>query len=497
MRAGGALIVVGMAFAAIGAEPARPVADPIRLATAWPVERITLVDGRSLEGLVDDDEPREADVVGFVEVVRRPGRPMYLVARRLPARTIASIERLPDAEHAALAARVETFRASDRAQREAAPALPLVRRGEDGPWCYEGPWFTVESSAEKSLTKQAIVRLESLLDAFDGLVPTAGSATSVRRLDVRLCGSQTDYARMQASVGIKAANPAFYLPQRGLLVAGSDVTTVLDEARLAADGLDATVDRQRSLDADVATGLRDLAAELESQGIPASQRAEIVARTRARWQREKAATLARVEQARKDNAALVEQARREFFTALAHEAWHAYADLRLGDGGRLPAWLDEGLAQVFECGLLEAGELRLDAPDPQRLARLADLLDTTREPVIAGLVTAGERQFVVGHGTPTATSRRAYLLAWGVAFDLVLGAPGLSSSALAAAAAGGDDQARFERLVGMPLADYEAAWRIRMRSLARRPHAASRAAAPGAARPLPGSGEAAPAAPDR
>ena len=194
---------------------------------------------------------------------------------------------------------------------------------------------------------------------------------------------------------------------------------------------------------------------------------------------------------------LVEQARREFFTALAHEAWHAYADLRLGDRGRLPAWLDEGLAQVFECGLLEAGELRLDAPDPQRLARLADLLDTTREPVLAGLVTAGERQFVVGHGTPTATSRRAYLLAWGVAFDLVLGAPGLSSSALAAAAAGGDDQARFERLVGMPLADYEAAWRIRMRSLARRPHAASRAAAPGAARPLPGSGEAAPAAPDR
>lgn len=496
MRAGVACIVVGMALAAAGAEPARPVADPIRLAAAWPVERITLVDGRSLEGLVAD-ESREADDVGFIEVVRRPGRPMYLVARRLPARTIASIERLPDAEHATLAARVETFRASDRAQREAAPALPLVRRGEDGPWCYEGPWFTVESSAEKSLTRQAIVRLESLLDACDGLVPTTSPAPPVRRLDVRLCGSQTDYARMQASVGIKAANPAFYLPQRGLLVAGSDVTAVLDEARLAADGLDATVDRQRSLDADVATGLRDLATELESQGIPPSQRAEIVARTRARWQREKAATLARVEQARKDNATLVEQAQREFFTALAHEAWHAYADLRLGAGGRLPAWLDEGIAQVFESGLLEAGELRLDAPDPQRLGRLADLLDTTREPVLTSLVTAGERQFVVGHGTPAATSRRAYLLAWGVAFDLVLGAPGLSSSALAAAAAGGDDQARFERLVGMPLADYEAAWRIRMHALARRPRAANRAAAPAVARPLPGSGGAAPAAPDR
>ena len=495
MRAGVGCIVVGLAFAALGADPERPAADGLRLAAPWRLERVTLVAGRTLEGLVDDAP--DADDVGIVEVVRRPGRPMYLVARRLPSHAVASIERLPNAERTMLAARIEAFRASDRTQRESADAVSLGRRDAEGPWGSAGPWYTVESSASQALTRQAIVRLESLFDAFESLVPTAGADPTPRRLDVRLCGSQADYARMQATVGITAANPAFYLPQRGLLVAGSDVTTVLEEARLAADGLDSTVDRQRTLDADVATGLRDLATALESQGIAASQRAEIVARTRARWQREKAATLARVEQARKENAALVERARRAFFIALAHEAWHAYANLRLSHGGRLPPWLDEGLAQVFETGLLEAGELRLDAPDPQRLLRLAQLLDTTREPLLPSLVADGEKQFIVGHGTPAATSRQAYLLAWGVAYDLALGAPVLSARSLEAAADDGDDRARFERLVGLPLADYETAWRARMLALARRPRAATPPAGEAAAQPVPASGAAAPAVPNR
>ncbi|MEI6239963.1 MAG: hypothetical protein WCR51_06215 [Planctomycetia bacterium] len=494
MRAGVGGMVVVVALIAVGVRADEPASDRVGLLVPWRVERITLGDGRALEGLVVDDT-NDADDIGFVEVVRRPGRPMHLVSRRLPARSIVSIERLPDAEHAILAARIEAVRAGGRAEREAAVALQLTRRGEQGPWRYDGPRFTLESSAGQSLTRQAIVRLESLLDAFESLVPTAPAAS--RRLAVRLCGSQAEYTRLQGVEGIKVGNPAFYLPQRALLVAGSDVTAVLEQASLAGDDLDATAARQRALDAEVAAGLRVLAAELEAQGIPASQRAEVVARTRARWQREKSATLAAVEQARKENAAHVDRTRDAFFTSLAHEAWHAYADLRFGPRGGLPAWLDEGLAQVFETGLLEAGELRLDAPDPRRLATLAAALETERQAPLDGLLTVGERQFRVGHGTPAATSRQAYLLAWGVAYDLVLGAPALSVTSIEAAAGMGDDVARFERLVGMPIADYETAWRARMLALAKRPRPARPPVAPADARPLPASAEAAPAAPDR
>jgi hypothetical protein len=477
-----AAFMVGAALAAGGdADDAGP--DGRGLTAAWRLDRLTLADGRSLAGLLLEEPDDARGDIAFVEVVRRPGRPMQLVTRRLPARLVASTDRLSDADRRALSARIEAFRTSARAEREAAAALALSRRDDDAPWRYEGESFTLESSAGQPLTRQAIVRLEALLDAFERLVPApaeppSAPAAGPRRLAVRLCGSQAEYARAQAEQGVKVANPAFYLPERGLLVAGSDVPAVIDQARLAADGLDATAQRQKELDAEVAAGLHALATQLEAQGIPGGERAEIVDRTRARWQREQAATLAAVDQARKDNDARVRQARDAFFIALAHEAWHASADLRLGQGGGLPEWLDEGLAQVFEAGLLEAGELRLDAPDPRRLARLADLLAAEPRGLLGPVIDGGAEQFVVGHGNAAATSRRAYLLAWGLAHDLVLGSPALAVQELQKAArreeagrsgpAAGAERARFERLVGMPIDEFEAAWRGRMLALARR-----------------------------
>lgn len=499
MRARAARIIVGLVLATQAAGADEPDTGPRGLAVAWRLERVILDDGRALEGLVLD-VPGDDDVA-FVEVVRRPGRPMHLVARRLPADRVRDLQRLPPADHEALVARVEAFRTGGREERAAAAALRLIRRGEDRPWEYDGPWFTLESSAGQPLTRQAIVRLENLFDAFEQLLPRTAAAEPPRRLAVRLCGSHAEYAAVRGEEGVRGDNPAFYLPERGRLVAGSDVPVVLAEAELAADGLDATAARQRVLDDEVTRGLRHLATELESQGIPPTQRAEIVARTRARWQREKGATLARVEAARKANEVRVAEAREVFLTALAHEAWHAYADIRLAAGG-LPAWLDEGLAQVFEAGLLEAGELRLDAPDPRRLARLADLL-TGSEPVsLVPLLAGGERQFLVGHGTPAAASRHAYLIAWGVAYDLALGAPVLTADSFGDLAAerqtDGSEAARLERLVGMALPKYEEAWRGRMLALSRRPPATSRSAGGRATGPpAPATDAPPPDAPDR
>jgi hypothetical protein len=49
--------------------------------------------------------------------------------------------------------------------------------------------------------------------------------------------------------------------------------------------------------------------------------------------------------------------RAAFDARLAHEAWHAYADRRLRSprAPGLPAWLDEGIAQVVETSPIEAG----------------------------------------------------------------------------------------------------------------------------------------------
>lgn len=481
-----------------GAAQPEPSAAGLSRAAAWRLERLTLTDGSVIEGLSITPAPAvEADGVHFVEIVRRPGRPMHLVTRRFPADRIGSIDLLPADERATLAAHVDAFRSRNRDEREAAAGLRLTRRADDGPWRFAGPMFDLESSAGQPLTRLAIVRLESLLAAFETLVPPSAGAAAGRRLTVRLCGSPAEYAQTQAECGVEVANPAFYMPGRSLLVAGGDVPVVLTQAERAADGLAATEQRQEDLDDEVAAGLRRLADQLEAQGIPASQRAEIVARTRARWRREKSAVLARVDRARKGNDSRVARAEGDFLTSLAHEAWHAYADLRLA--AALPAWLDEGLAQVFEGGLLEAGELRLDAPDAGRLARLAELLTSRPPGLLPPLVAGDEGQFVVGRGHAAATSREAYLLAWGLAYDLTLGAPVLSAPALAAlAAANGDRTVGFERLVGMPIAAFETGWRDRMLTLARRaPRLTTTSGVPAGGPPVPATGAATPTAQDR
>jgi hypothetical protein len=140
------------------------------------------------------------------------------------------------------------------------------------------------------------------------------------------------------------------------------------------------------------------------------------------------------------------------------------------DAAGLPAWLDEGLAQVVESAPLEAGELRLDAPDPARLEALQKLLRDGAAPPLAEILRAGPDQFIAGHAGATEASGRAYLVAWGMAFDLAVAEPVLTPRAVAALGreGGGDDVARFEQLVGMPLDRFEPAWRRRIATVRRR-----------------------------
>jgi hypothetical protein len=390
------------------------------------------------------------------------------------ATRIAAIERLPDADHALLAQRVDAFRNRRGRQHAAETAVTLLRDDEDEPWRYAGRWFTIDSTADPSLTRKAVVLLEQVFTALEALVPPAVPAgEEVALLQVTLCGTASEYRAVQESLGIEAEHPAFYLPARGLLVAGSDMPAMIEQERNAADSLAITEREISDRDRTFETEVRRLAGDLEKQGMPAGKRAEIVQLARNRWQRERDEMLAQVVKARRDNAARVAEARLGFAARLTHEAWHAYADRRLGGRERrpLPLWLDEGLAQVFETAALEAGELRLDAPDPVRLKALQELLAGRDAPPLVDLLRAGQGQFLVGHAGGRKASQQSYLMAWGLAFHLAVLEPVLAPTSLAAICkpvAEGDESDRvveFERLVGMPIADFDTAWRRRMLAL--------------------------------
>ncbi len=461
---------------------AEPAGAPGLAPAAWRLETVRLHDGRRLEGLVvspDTGDPTAA--VEFVQIIEPRGRPRELITwPPLAAARVAVVERLPAAEHAELAGRVAELRGRASRRHAAETAVALTRADEDAPWRYAGAWCTVESTADPRLTRQAIVHLEQVFAALEALVPPA-TAPDPTALAVVLCGTAAEYRRLRESLAVRAEHPAFYVPARGLLVAGSDMPAVVEQEQAAGDSLALAERRLLDRDRTFADDLRRLAGDLEGQGMPAAKRAEIVQLARTRWQRERDGWLAEITAARRDNLARVAEAKEQFFARLTHEAWHAYADRRLAPRASrpLPGWLDEGLAQVFETAPLEAGEMRLDTPDPVRLKMLQELLDRSAPPALAGLVRSGPELFLVGHGTGRRESRDRYLLAWGLALDLAILDPVLSREALerlctapgstdtASREAAEDPGADFERLVGMPLERFEEAWRRRLRAARR------------------------------
>ena len=87
------------------------------------------------------------------------------------------------------------------------------------------------------------------------------------------------------------------------------------------------------------------------------------------------------------------------------------------------------------------------------------------------LLRAGQSQFLIGHAGGRKASQQSYLMAWGLAFHLAVLEPVLTPDSLAAICEpvdGADESARvvdFERLVGMPIAEFDTAWRQRMLTL--------------------------------
>lgn len=464
-------IALTTAVAALSLPGGQPeAADPPRGlgAATWRLEAIEFLDGRRLEGLI---EPLEGDDILFVQVVRRPGKPMYIIRwGPLSSDRIRTLDRLPPGERAQLVARIEAYREGRQRRQNAETEVLLSRDEEAGAWRYTNADFLLESTADARITREAVVRLEQVLGALANLVPPV-AAPDAARFTVRLCGSLAEYREVQAGLGIRVENAAFFVPARRQLVAGSDMPVIVDRERAAAEANALAAKQLEAFDRELATRLTALASDLEKQGVPAAQRADVVQRARTRWKNESDTERSRIETANRENAARVATARRDFYARLAHEAWHAYAECRLRSRaqGRLPLWLDEGLAQVVESAPLEAGELRLDLPDPARLAALQDLLQTGRGPTLEAVLQSGPEQFIAGHAGARADTARAYVAAWGLALDLAMLRPVITPAALAAVAGPAESEqdpvSRFESLVGMPLGEFEPAWRKRILAL--------------------------------
>ncbi len=153
------------------------------------------------------------------------------------------------------------------------------------------------------------------------------------------------------------------------------------------------------------------------------------------------------------------------FARIYHETFHAYLENYVFPHAKwkTPRWLNEGLAVMFESGVLEGDTLRVDAPNAAALKRLKADLSGPRPLGLERLLATDGAAFLQLHGSDAAASDRLYAYAWGLAYYLVFQQRLLSNPALAEYVSPAAERLgpvpRFERLVGMTLGQFEPRWR--------------------------------------
>jgi hypothetical protein len=423
----------------------------------WKFDVLQLKNGNTWEGLVFKETPSE---VGFRWVIRRPGRPVVVFNQVLKRSEITSIKRLdpPDREILenrlkALAVERKTWaallRAVDPKTAKTAPSefdrleLKPASWGKGGEGLgYQSTNFRLVSNAREDLVSLTATQLELIYGAYMRFLPPRVKAA--QPTTVLLPQSSADYESLLKEQGRAFLNTAFYDIDHNQIVCPSDLQRLADEWTGAM--------RKHS---ELRTKLKELETDLKrlyNNKVPA----DLLNRL--------AKDRDRIQQTEVANRKKAESTLQHLFQPLYHEAFHAYLNnyVYLASETKVPRWLNEGLAQVFETAVLDAGELQVDRPDRERLAQAQKLATQGALVPLRDLLASGADQFLVAHNSDRQTSDRYYLTSWALAWYLtfdrkLLGTKALDEYVLSLQRGTGVQEA-FQQLVGQPLEEFEKAF---------------------------------------
>lgn len=423
----------------------------------WSFDELVLANGAKFQGLLLAETP---EGYRFRSVSRPPGRPTVTLTSFFTKAEIARVKPLTEADRAVLKERLAELDPSGEGERLRMASLELVAADwpgkPGGGRKYESDFFTLVSTGSEELSRRSGVRLEQVYTAFARFLPPV--ETEARPTRIMLATDAEEYKALLGPLGESLLlNPAVFDPRGNRVLCGSNLAklgTELQTAYIHHSQQLATLDRYED-------GLKKLykGAELKRH-LDASQveRKRVTAADRA-------------------NGAKFDEATRRVFAVLYHEAFHAYVgtfvyppvkpdDVKAGKGtGELPRWLNEGLAQVFETSVVEAGELRADTPDRDRLSRAKEWLkgkNGGRLVPLADLLATGKDAFLTSHADQKAAADRAYLTSWALAYYLTFERRLIGTAAfkdyLVAVNSGGDARQAFAKLVDRELSAFEKDW---------------------------------------
>jgi hypothetical protein len=423
----------------------------------WAFDVLKLKNGVVHKGLLLEDGPAG---VRFQIIRRLPGRPTVWLTVAFKKDDVLKLEKLTDEQRAALKAKLEEIDPSPEAEARRADKIDLTIVDWNGKkksgLRYESDFFTLVSDAPEEVVRRAAYRLENVYAAYARFLPPRypGGAPTV----IQVYQSFDAYQKAVPG-GAGLQNPAFYDPAANRVVCGTDLKKLGDELARFRGETKPFLDELAKQEAEVMR-LYGKKPELERHLKPLrEQRTE-------------------VEKAAKANEAAFERATRQLFQTLYHEAFHAYVgNFVYPPGvkgpsdcpGELPRWLNEGMAQVFETALFEAGELRIGHADRNRLEKAHDLLAKKELPAIKDVLGAGRDVFVVNHAGKRPAADRMYVATWALASYLMFDRRVLGTAALddfvKAVCAGSEPVKAFETLVGQPVGELEPAFQSWLRRL--------------------------------
>jgi Protein of unknown function (DUF1570) len=432
-------------------------APPPTLTPDWAFDVLKLKNGVTHKGLLLEDRPTK---VLFQIIVRKPGRPTVWMKSAFEKDDILKLEKLNDDERKTLKAKIEEIDPSPEAEARRADRIDLHlvdwAGQKNAGLRYDSDYFSLISDAPEEVVRRAAYRLENVYAAYARFLPPrfGGGAPTV----IQVYQSIEAYHKAVPG-GDTLKNPAFYEPSANRVVCGTDLKRLGDhlaefrlDARQALDELnkeEAEIYRLYSKSPDLARHLQ-----------PRKDQ-------RAQWVK-----MAKLNEGR------FETATRQLFQTLYHEAFHAYVGNfvyppagknRPNCPGELPRWLNEGMAQVFETAIFEAGELRIGHADRVRLQKAQESLAKKELLSLQDVLTAKRDVFVVTHAGKRPEADRAYVGTWALASYLMFDRRVLGSSALddfvKAVHAGADPIKSFEGLVGQPAAEFEKAYQAWLRRL--------------------------------
>ncbi len=434
-------------------------------ASEWKFESLVLKDGTVYTGLIQAERENEIE---FAEIFQPPGKPMFAVVRPVDPKSVEQKTLLEGSERTRLLARFQQFRNRARIEAGDMESVALSRETRNGIryWTSDRDWFHLESTAEENMTRRCVVRVEQVFRAYRQLLPPHFERPTNLRL--LLFGKMDEYRHFLGKSGFKIASPAFYSSSQNMIVAGSDLDNYARRLKQVRAHNDEVRRQYKMLAATFTDRLAGVLEEMRKRGYSDDEIEQEAKLRNLKWQQERDEAMNRIDLVNRQNEARFLEVTQQMFTRLYHEAFHAYVENYVypHQDGAMPRWLDEGLAQIFETGQLDADALRIDAPDPDRLKRLQEALAGASRLGIRDVLAAQENDFLAMHREDTA--RRHYLYSWGLAYYLAYERNLLMHDTMDQYVANERNfgpTTRFVRLIGMPLQKFEQLWRTAMSEL--------------------------------